>query len=160
MSSYLKYKPQLSQDSLDSIVKTFKLFQDSNGKINGENLMVSLKELKFDENEPVMYDIIDEVCASNKAGLTYDEFVNKLNEILQDRGSQKSTERTYELFVEDPKGSLTYDVLKKVAKEAGDNATDEEIRRTFNYASSNGEDIPYEEFHSIMTKTFGNEKSD
>ena len=154
MASYLKYKPQLSQDTLDSILKTFKLFQDQNGKMNCDNLMFALKELKFDEQDPVIFDIIDEICSTNKAGLTYDQFVDKLNETLQDRGSQKSTERTYELFVEDPKGTLTYEVLKKVAKEAGDEATDEEIRKTFNYASSNGQDIPYEEFHSIMTKNF------
>ena len=154
MSSFLKYKPQLSQDTLDSILKTFKLFQDQNGKMNCDNLMLALKELRFDEQDPVIFDIIDEICSTNKAGLTYDQFVDKLNETLQDRSSQKSTERTYELFVEDPKGTLTYDVLKKVAKEAGDDATDEEIRRTFNYASSNGQDIPYEEFHSIMTKNF------
>ncbi len=154
MASYLKYKPQLSQDTLDSILKTFKLFQDQNGKMNSDNLMFALKELRFDEQNPVIFDIIDEICSTNKAGLTYDQFVDKLNETLQDRGSQKSTERTYELFVEDPKGTLTYEVLKKVAKEAGDEATDEEIRKTFNYASSNGQDIPYEEFHSIMTKNF------
>ena len=154
MEIYLKYKPQLSQDTLDSILKTFKLFQDQNGKMNCDNLMFALKELKFDEQDPVIFDIIDEICSTNKAGLTYDQFVDKLNETLQDRGSQKSTERTYELFVEDPKGTLTYEVLKKVAKEAGDEATDEEIRKTFNYASSNGQDIPYEEFHSIMTKNF------
>ncbi len=154
MASYLKYKPQLSQDTLDSILKTFKLFQDQNGKMNCDNLMFALKELRFDEQNPVIFDIIDEICSTNKAGLTYDQFVDKLNETLQDRGSQKSTERTYELFVEDPKGTLTYEVLKKVAKEAGDEATDEEIRKTFNYASSNGQDIPYEEFHSIMTKNF------
>ena len=154
MTTYLKYKPQLSQDTLDSILKTFKLFQDQSGKINGENLMFALKELKFDEQEPVIYDIIDEICSLNKAGFTYEQFVDGLNATLQDRDSQKSTERTYELFVEDPKGTLTVDVLKKVAREAGDNATDEEIQRTFNYASSNGQDIPYEEFHAVMTKSF------
>ena len=154
MTTYLKYKPQLSQDTLDSIVKTFKLFQDQNGKINGENLMFALKELRFDEQEPVIYDIIDEVCSLNKDGFTYEQFVDNLNAILQDRDSQKSTERTYELFVEDPKGTLTVEVLKKVARDAGDNATDEEIQKTFNYASSNGKDIPYEEFHAVMTKSF------
>ena len=156
MATYLKYKPQLSQDTLDSIFKTFKLFQDKDGILNCENLMVSLKDLKFDEQEPVIFDIIDEICSTNKTGLTYDQFVDKLNETLQDRSSQKSTERTYELFVENPKGTLTYDVLRKVAEEAGDKATDEEIKKTFNYASSNGNDIPYEEFHYIMTKNFGN----
>ena len=154
MTTYLKYKPQLSQDTLDSILKTFKLFQYQNGKINGENLMFALKELRFDEQEPVIYDIIDEVCSLNKDGFTYEQFVDNLNSILQDRDSQKSTERTYELFVEDPKGTLTVEVLKKVARDAGDNATDEEIQRTFNYASSNGKDIPYEEFHAVMTKSF------
>ena len=156
MATLLKYKPELSQDTLDSVLKTFKLFQDENGKLNCDNLLTSLKDLKFDEQEPVIYDIIDEVCSSNRMGLTYDEFVDKLNETLQDRGSEKSTERTYGLFVEDPKGTLTYEVLKKVAEEAGDNASEEEIRKTFNYASSNGNDIPYEEFHTIMTKSFEN----
>ena len=154
MTTYLKYNPQLRQDTLDSILKTFKLFQDQNGKINGDNLMFALKELRFDEQEPVIFDIIDEICSLNKAGFTYDQFVDSLNAILQDRDSQKSTERTYELFVEDPKGTLTVDVLKKVARDAGDNATEEEIQRTFNYASSNGQDIPYEEFHGVMTKSF------
>ena len=152
MTTYLKYKPELNQDTLQSIAKTFKLFQDENGNLNCDNLIFSLKELRFDEQDPVIFDIIEEICSTNKVGLTYDKFVEKLNETLQDRSSQKSTERTYELFVEDPKGTLTYDVLQKVAAEAGDNASEEEIRRTFNYASSNGQDIPYEEFHAIMTK--------
>ena len=154
MTTYLKYKPELNQDTLQSIAKTFKIFQDENGNLNCDNLIFSLKELRFDEQDPVIFDIIEEICSTNKVGLTYDKFVEKLNETLQDRSSQKSTERTYELFVEDPKGTLTYDVLKKVAAEAADNASEEEIRRTFNYASSNGQDIPYEEFHAIMTKNF------
>ena len=154
MSRLLKYQPELSKESLESISKTFKLFQDKNGIINCENLITALKELKYDQQEPVIYDIIDEICSANKTGLNYDKFVDQLNQQLQDRSSQKSTERTYELFVEDPKGTLTYDVLKKVSEEAGDNATEEEVKRIFNFASSNGKDIPYEEFHSIMTKSF------
>ena len=154
MTTYLKYKPELNQDTLQSIAKTFKIFQDENGNLNCDNLIFSLKQLRFDEQDPVIFDIIEEICSTNKVGLTYDKFVEKLNETLQDRSSQKSTERTYELFVEDPKETLTYDVLKKVSAEAGDNASEEEIRKTFNYASSNGQDIPYEEFHAIMTKNF------
>ena len=156
MTTLLKYTPELSQESLNAITKTFKLFQDQNGKINGDNLMFSLKELKFDEKAPVIFDIIGEVCSTYKDGLTYEQFVDKLNELLQDRGSQKTTERTYELFVDDPSGTLTYDALKKVSQEVGDNTSEEELKKCFNFASSNGQDIPYEEFHSIMTKSFGN----
>ena len=88
----------------------------------------------------------------NTNGLTYDEFVDKLTEKLQDRESQRCTERVFDLFVEDPKGTVTYEVLKKVATETGDNASEEDLRRLIKSGASNGNDIPYEEFHSIMVK--------
>ena len=156
MSSFLKYKPQISNESLESIQKAFKLFQDDNGALKCDDLMLALQELKFDQQDPVIFDIIEEICSGNKVGLTYDKFVEKLNEQLQDRGSQKSTERTYGLFVEDPQSNLTLDLLKRVAKESGDNASEEEIKKIFNYASNNGQDIPYEDFHSIMTRSYMN----
>ena len=156
MSTFLKYKPQISNESLESVQKAFKLFQDDNGALKCDDLMFALQELKFDQQDPVIFDIIEEICSTNKVGLTYDKFVEKLNEQLQDRGSQKSTERTYGLFVEDPQANLTYDSLKRVAREVGDNASEEEIKKIFNYASNNGQDIPYEDFHSIMTRGYMN----
>ncbi len=44
--------------------------------MNSDNLMFALKELRFDEQNPVIFDIIDEICSTNKAGLTYDQFVD------------------------------------------------------------------------------------
>jgi len=95
---------------------------------------------------------MSELESECQGGLTYEDFVDKLTEKLQDRESQKATERVYDLFVEDPKGTLTFEVLKKVAVETGDNASDEDLRRLIKNGASNGNDIPYEEFHSIMTK--------
>ena len=70
----------------------------------------------------------------------------------RDEGNQKATERVYDLFVEDPKGTVTFEVLKKVATDTGDDASDEDLRRLIKSGASNGNDIPYEEFHSIMVK--------
>ena len=156
MATYLKYKPQISNGSLESVQKAFKLFQDNNGALKCDDLMFALQELKFDQQDPVIFDIIEEICSSNKVGLTYDKFVEKINEQLQDRGSQKSTERIYGLFVEDPQSNLTFDSLKRVAREVGDSSSEEENKKIFNYASENGHDIPYEDFHSIMTRNFIN----
>ena len=124
MASVLKYTPELSNESLESIAKTFKLFQDKNGIINCENLITALKELKYDQQEPVIFDVIDEICSSNKTGLTYDNFVAKLNEQLQDRNSQKSTERTYALFAENFDENFTFEAFKRVASETGDNSSE------------------------------------
>ena len=111
-----------------------------------------MKELKLDETEPVIYDLMEELDSENKASLTYDDFVDKLTQKLQDRESQKSTERVYELFVEDPNKTLNYETLKKVAEQIGDKTPEEDLQRLIKNGASNGTDIPYEEFHSIMTK--------
>ena len=152
MSRVLKYKPEFNKEELLSLEKTFKLFADRNGVMNLNNMVIAMKELKFDESEPVVYDLIAEIESENQTGLTYDEFVDRLTEKLQDRERQKCTERVFDLFVEDPKGTITFDILKKVHQDIGEDASEDDIRRLIKSASSNGTDIPYDEFHSIMIK--------
>jgi Ca2+-binding EF-hand superfamily protein len=152
MSHVLKYKPEFSKEELHSFEKAFKLFADRNGYMNFNNMAIAMKELKFDESEPVIYDLITELEAETKNSITYDEFIQKLTAKLQDRESQKATERVYELFVPDPNGTLNFQTLKKVANEIGDQTPDEDLDRLIKSGASNGTDIPYDEFHSIMTK--------
>ena len=152
MSRVLKYNPEFNKEELHSIEKAFNLFADRNGMMNLNNMVIAMKELKFDENEPVIYDIIAELESENKASLSYEDFVDKLTEKLQDRDSQKATERVFDLFTEDPKGTVTYEVLKKVHQEIGEEASEDDLRRLIKSGASNGTDIPYEEFHSIMVK--------
>ena len=152
MSRVLKYSPEFNKEELYSLEKAFKLFADRNGMMNLNNMVIAMKELKFDESEPVIYDIIAEIESENKESLSYDDFVDRLTEKLQDRESEKATERVFDLFVEDPKGTVTFEVLKKVAVETGDNTSDEDLQRLIKSGASNGNDIPYEEFRSIMIK--------
>ena len=152
MSRVLKYKPEFNKEELNSLAKSFKLFADKSGIMNLNNMVIAMKELKFDESEPVVYDLIAELESENKNGLTYDDFVDRLTEKLQDRESEKSIERVYDLFVEDPKGTVTYEVLKKVHQDIGEDASEEDLRRLIKSGASNGTDIPYEEFRSIMIK--------
>ncbi len=152
MSRVLKYIPEFNKEELNSLAKAFKLFADRNGIMNLNNMVIAMKELKFDESEPVVYDLISELEYDNKNGLTYDDFVDRLTEKLRDRESQKATERVFDLFVEDPKGTITFDILKKVHQDIGEDASEDDIRRLLKSGSSNGTDIPYDEFHSIMIK--------
>ena len=152
MSRVLRNKPEFSKEELLSLEKAFRLFADRNGIVNLNNMVIAMKELKFDESEPVIFDLMAELETEVQHGLTYDEFIDKLTEKLGDRESQRATERVYELFVKDPKGTLNYEALKNVATEIGDQTPDEELQRLIKNGASNGTDIPYEEFHSIMTK--------
>ena len=152
MSRLLKTKPEFNKEELLSFQKAFKLFADRNGVMNLNNMVIAMKELKFDESEPVVYDLIAEMETETKGGLTLDDFIDKLTQKLQDRESQSATERVYELFVEDPNNTLNFQTLKKVTQKIGDNTPDEDLQRLIKNGASNGTDIPYEEFYSIMTK--------
>ena len=152
MTRVLKYKPEFDKVELQSIQKAFNLFADKSGYMNMNNMVIAMKELKLDESEPVIYDLMAELEAENQGSMTYDDFVDKLTKKLQDRESQKATERVYELFVEDPNKTLNYETLKKVAEQIGDKTPDEDLQRLIKNGASNGTDSPYEEFHSIMTK--------
>ena len=59
--------------------------------MNLNNMAVAMKELKFDESKPVVYDII--VQLESESSIIYDGFIDKLTAKLQDRESQRSTER-------------------------------------------------------------------
>ena len=152
MSKLVKNKPEFSKEELYSFEKAFKLFADRNGVVNLNNMIIAMKELKLDESEPVVFDLMAELESEIKTGLTYDEFIGKLTEKLNDRDSQRSTERVYGLFVPDPNGTLNFNTLKKVANDIGDPSSDDDIQRLIKSGASNGNDISYEEFHSIMTK--------
>ena len=152
MSRLLKYKPEFDKTELHSIEKAFKLFADRNGIMQLNNMLIAMKELKLDQSEPVIYELIEELDSEIKTGLTYDDFVGKLTAKLQDRESQRSTERSYELLVEDPNGTLNFQALKKVANDIGDQTSDEDLQRLIKNGASNGNDISYDEFHAIMTK--------
>ena len=150
--SKLKYKPEFNKEELHSFEKAFKLFADRNGIVNLNNMVIAMKELKFDESEPVVFDLMSELEAECKTGLTYDDFIDRLTAKLQDRDSQKATERVYELFVPDPNGTLNFEALKKVAQQIDDKTPEEDLQRLIKNGAANGTDISYEEFHSIMTK--------
>ena len=69
-------------------------------------MAIAMKEHKFDESESVIYDLIIELESENKSSITYDDFMDKLTVKLQNRESQRSTERVYELSVEDPDNKI------------------------------------------------------
>ena len=74
--------------------------------MNLNSMAIAMKELKFDESEPIVYVLIVELESENKSSITYDDFIDKLIAKLQDRESQRSIERVYELFVEDPDNKI------------------------------------------------------
>ena len=114
-----------------------------------------MQTLKLNEKSPVIYELFEEFDTpeNSKNRLDYDEFVELLNEKLSDNDSQKAISRIYEVFLGDsPSETLSFESIKKVVEDVGDDMSDTQIRELLERATKNGKDMTYEEFYAVMTK--------
>ena len=148
--------PGLSRKELNSVRKLFRLFQDRNGTIDPHEVLASMQTLRLNEKNPVVYEIFEEFDTpeNSRNRLDYDEFVDLLNEKLADRDSQKALSRIYELFLGDSQGeTLTFEAIKKVSQDVGEEMSDSQIRELLERAGQNGRELTYDEFCAVMTKS-------
>ena len=147
--------PGLTRKVLTSVKKLFRLYQDRNGTIDPNEVVTSMKNLKLDEKNPVVYELFEEfdTAENSRNRLDYTDFIELLNEKLGDRNSQKAISRTYEVFLGDSQSeTLNHEIIKKVAQDVGDDMSDNQIKELFERATQNGNDMTYEEFYDVMTK--------
>jgi len=147
--------PGLSRKELNSVRKLFRLYQDRNGTIDPHEVLTSMQTLRLNEKNPVVYEIFEEFDTpeNSRNRLDYDEFVDLLNEKLSDRDSQKAISRIYEIFLGDsPSDTLTFESLKKVSQDVGEEMSDNQIRELLERASQNGKELTFDEFYAVMTK--------
>ena len=147
--------PRLSRKELLSVKKLFRLFQDRDGTIDPHEVITSMLTLKLNEKNPVMYELFEEFDTpeNSRNRLDYEEFVEILNEKLSERDSQKAISRIYELFLGDsPNETITFDIIKKVSQDVGEEMSDNQIRELLERASQNGKELTFDEFYAVMTK--------
>ena len=86
-------------------------------------------------------------------GINFDDFVDAINDKLEDKESKEGIRRIFDLFIDDPNtDTITLSSLKKISKELGENMSDEELKDMLERASKNGVELTFEEFYDIMTK--------
>ena len=147
--------PGLTKKELHSVRKLFRLYQDKEGTIDPHEVITSMQTLKLHEKNPVVYELFEEFDTpeNSRNRLDYDEFVELLNEKLSDRDSQKAISRIYEIFLGDsPSENLTFEAIKKVSQDVGEEMSDDQIRELLERAGQNGKELTFEEFFALMTK--------
>ena len=73
---------------------------------------------------------------------------------MGDRDSPEEIRRVFKLFDDDETGKISFRNLKRVARELGENMTDEELQEMIDEADRDGDgEVNEEEFLRIMKKT-------
>jgi len=151
-------KPELTEEQKHEIREAFDLFDtDGSGTIDIKELKVAMRALGFEpkkEEIKKMVADLDKDAASQNSGIDFNDFLLMMTQKMSEKDSREEILKAFRLFDDDETGKISFKNLKRVAKELGENLTDEELQEMIDEADRDGDgEINENEFLRIMKKT-------
>ena len=98
--------------------------------------------------------MIADIDKDGSGTIDFEEFLQMMTAKMGSRDTKEEILKAFRLFDDDNSGTITFKDLKRVAKELGENLTDEELQEMIDEADRDGDgEVNEEEFYRIMKKT-------
>ncbi|XP_019522533.1 PREDICTED: centrin-4-like [Hipposideros armiger] len=148
-------KTELNETQNQEIKEAFELFDvDGSGTINVKELKIAMRALGF---EPKKEEIKKLIAAIDKEGtgiISFEDFFAIMSIKMSEKDEKEEILKAFKLFDDDDTGSITLNNIKKVAKELGENLTDDDLQEMLDEADRDRDgEINEEEFLRMMQKT-------
>ena len=150
-----KKRTELTEEQKQEIKEAFDLFDtDGSGNIDSKELKVAMRALGFEPKREEIKKLISEVDKDGSGVIDFPEFLDMMTAKMAERDPREEMMKAFRLFDDDDTGKISFKNLKRVAKELGENMTDDEILEMIEEADRDGDgEIGEEEFMRIMRKT-------
>ena len=147
-------RPGLTEDEIEEIKEAFDLFDtDGSGHIDPKELKAAMQSLGFESKSQTIFQMIADLDKSANKQLDFEEFLDLMTARMSDKDTREDINKVFKLFDEDNSGSISIKNLRRVAKELGENLTDEELGEMIERADSNADGaVSADDFYNIMTK--------
>merc|ERR1711904_231228 len=148
-------KSELTEEQKQEIREAFDLFDtDGSGAIDAKELKVAMRALGFEPKKDEIRKMISDIDKDGDGTIDFDEFMMMMTAKMAEKDSREEIVKAFRLFDDDETGRISFKNLKRVAKELGENMTDEELMEMVDEADRDGDgEINEEEFLRIMKKT-------
>ncbi|TNN19416.1 Centrin-2 isoform 1 [Schistosoma japonicum] len=158
-------KHELTEDQKQEIREAFDLFDtDKSGTIDIKELKVAMRALGFEPKKEEIRKLLTEFECDNKDSIDFSDFLKMMSLKMQDKDAKEEMLKAFRLFDDDETGKISFKNLKRVAKELGENLTDEELQvsdkmlynlqEMIDEADRDGDgEVNEQEFLRIMKKT-------
>merc|ERR1712070_781298 len=150
-----KKQKELTDEQKQEIKEAFDLFDtDGSGNIDSKELKVAMRALGFEPKREEIKKLISEVDKDGSGVIDFNEFLDMMTAKMAERDPREEMMKAFRLFDDDDTGKISFKNLKRVAKELGENMTDDEIAEMIEEADRDGDgEIGEEEFMRIMRET-------
>jgi centrin-2/centrin-1 len=148
-------KFELTEDQRQEIREAFDLFDSGgSGKIDAKELKVAMRALGFEPKKEEIKKLISEVERDESGAIDFSAFLQIMTIKMSERDSKEEILKAFKLFDDDDTGKISFNNLKRVAKELGETLTDEELQEMIDEADKDGDgEVSESEFLRIMKKT-------
>lgn len=148
-------KPELTEELRQEIREAFELFDtDGSGYIDVKELKVAMRALGFEPKKEEIKRMINEVDKEGTGKIDFSDFLSVMTQKMAEKDSKEEILKAFRLFDDDETGKISFKNLKRVAKELGENLTDEELQEMIDEADRDGDgEVNQQEFLRIMKKT-------
>ncbi|CAG5114729.1 unnamed protein product [Candidula unifasciata] len=148
-----KKKRELTEEQKQEIKEAFDLFDtDKDREIDYHELKVAMRALGFDVKKADVLKTLRDYDREGTGKISFDDFNEVMTDMMLDRDPQEEILKAFKLFDDDVTGKISLRNLRRVARELGENMTDEELRAMIDEFDRDGDgEINEEEFVAIMT---------
>jgi Ca2+-binding EF-hand superfamily protein len=87
-----------------------------------------MRALGFESKKEDLKKMMSEVDPSGQGTLDFKEFLTLMSVKMAEKDSKEEILKAFKLFDDDETGKITFKNLKRVARELGENLTDEELQ--------------------------------
>ena len=117
-------------------------------------LKAAMRALGFEIKNEELKKMVTDVDNDGSGTIEFNEFLGMMTAKMGERDSREEILKAFRLFDDDETGKISFKNLKRVAKELGENMTDEELQEMIDEADRDGDgEVNEEEFLRIMKKT-------
>ncbi|KAM9741231.1 uncharacterized protein cetn4 [Menidia menidia] len=148
-------KLELTEEQRQEIKEAFDLFDtDGTGTIDVKELKVAMRALGFEPKKEEIKKMVADVVKDGSGTIDFGEFLSIMTLKMNEKDSKEEILKAFRLFDDDCTGKISFKNLKRVAKELGENLTDDELQEMIDEADQDGDgEVNEQEFLRIMKKT-------
>ena len=148
-------KNGLTEDEVLEIKEAFDLFDtDNSGTIDTEELKQALTNLGIDAKNQTLQNMMNDIDKNQSGTIDFNEFIELMTAKISDKDTPEDLKKVFYLFIgDDDTDKIELKHLKRVAKELGENMSDDELNEMIVRADTDKDGkVSFEEFYVIMTK--------
>ena len=147
----------LTQEEISDLKQAFELFvNESTGKIDFKEIHEAMKCLNIQTKSPAVYELIQNLDTEDnsiKGGVDFEQFIDAINDKLT-KHETSGMKRMFDLFKDNEQSNtISIDAIKSIFQDIGDTMSEQDVEEMLKKITSNSNEITFDEFVEIMTRS-------